>query len=160
MIDRYIPLEEVESIFARARVVVTPYTAGYQSGIIHLAMTMGRAVVTADVGDLGAAVVDGETGLVVKPGDPGELADALEQVISDQGLAARLGAAGRGPGHGRLALGNASPKRWSRRSKAPVEPASGRRPEAALHADRDLHVHLLIDSLNWGGAESLLADFA
>ncbi len=25
---------------------------------------------------------------------------------------------------------------------------------------RDFHVHLLIDSLNWGGAESLLADFA
>jgi glycosyltransferase involved in cell wall biosynthesis len=95
LIDGYIPLEEVTPIFARARVVVTPYTAGYQSGVIHLAMTMGRAVVTADVGDLGAAVADGETGFVVPPGEPAPLADALERVVADLDLAIRLGAAGR-----------------------------------------------------------------
>ena len=43
-------------MFARARVVATPYVVGYQSGVIHLAMTMGRAVVTSDVGDLPDAV--------------------------------------------------------------------------------------------------------
>ena len=95
LIDRYIPVEDVRALFARARVVVTPYTAGYQSGIIHLAMTMGRAVVTADVGDLGAAVANGETGLVVKPGDAADLADALERLLSDEDLATQLGAAGR-----------------------------------------------------------------
>ena len=46
VIDRYVPLEDVPAIFGRARVVATPYLAGWQSGVVHLAMTMGRAVVT------------------------------------------------------------------------------------------------------------------
>jgi glycosyltransferase involved in cell wall biosynthesis len=91
VMDRYVPIEEVPSVFAEARVVATPYFVGYQSGVVHLAMTMGRAVVATDVGDLGSAVVDGETGLVIPPEDPGVLADALERVVSDPDLANRMG---------------------------------------------------------------------
>ena len=89
----YVPLAEVADLFACARVVVTPYLAGYQSGVLHLAMTMGRAVVTSDVGDLAAAAGDGA--LTVPPGDAVALAAALERVLAEPGLAARLGAAGR-----------------------------------------------------------------
>jgi glycosyltransferase involved in cell wall biosynthesis len=95
VIDRYVPLEDVPAIFGEARVVVTPYVVGYQSGVVHLAMTMGRAVVATDVGDLGSAVVDGVTGRVVPPGDTSALSSALEQIVSDPELAARLGAEGR-----------------------------------------------------------------
>lgn len=95
VIDRYVPLEDVPSIFAEARVVVTPYVVGYQSGVVHLAMTMGRAVVATDVGDLGSAVIDGVTGHVVPPGDTSALSSALEEVVSDPELAARLGTEGR-----------------------------------------------------------------
>lgn len=96
VIDRYVPIEEVKPIFASARAVVTPYLTGYQSGVVHLAMTMGRAVVSSDVGDLGSAVRDGVTGLLVPREDPAALADALERVLDDAALADRLGAAGRG----------------------------------------------------------------
>ena len=95
VIDRYVPIAEVAPTFARARVVATPYLTGYQSGVIHLAATMGRAVVTSDVGDLGSAVRDGQTGRVIPPGDPQRLADALEEVLADPGLAARMGEAAR-----------------------------------------------------------------
>ena len=95
LIDRYVPMADVASTFARARVVVTPYVAGYQSGVIHLAATMGRAVVTSDVGDLPGAVQDGVTGRVVPAGDPARLADALEEIVSDASLAARMGHAAR-----------------------------------------------------------------
>lgn len=95
LIDRYVPIEEVPAVFARARVVTTPYVAGYQSGVIHLAMTMARPVVTSDVGDLAAAVMDGVTGRVVPPGNPTALADALEEVVANPALAARLGAEAR-----------------------------------------------------------------
>jgi glycosyltransferase involved in cell wall biosynthesis len=91
----YVPIEEVTPLFARARVVVAPYLAGYQSGVVHLAMTMARAVVASDVGDLPSAVIDGETGLVVPPRDPDALAAALQRVLGDSRLAQRLGAAGR-----------------------------------------------------------------
>ena len=67
VVDEYVPLEEVSDIFAAARVVVTPYVVGYQSGVVHLAMTMGRAVVATDIGDLGSSVIDGETGRVIPP---------------------------------------------------------------------------------------------
>jgi glycosyltransferase involved in cell wall biosynthesis len=95
VIDRYVPIGDVPSVFADARVVVTPYFVGFQSGVVHLSMTMGRAVVATDVGDLGSSVVDGETGLVVPPNDAAVLADALERVVSDGALAERMGAAGR-----------------------------------------------------------------
>ena len=95
VVDRYVPIEEVPGIFAQARVVATPYVTGYQSGVIHLAMTMGRAVVTSDVGDLGTAVDDAVTGRVVPPQDAGALAAALEDVVADPELAARMGAEGR-----------------------------------------------------------------
>lgn len=92
---RYVPLDEVPGLFGRARVVVLPYLVGYQSGVLHLAMTMERAVVAADVGDLGAVVREGETGRVVPPGDPVALAAAMEEILRDRELASRLGAAGR-----------------------------------------------------------------
>jgi glycosyltransferase involved in cell wall biosynthesis len=95
VIDRYVPIAEVAPTFARARVVTTPYLTGYQSGVIHLAATMGRPVVTSDVGDLASAVSEGVTGRVVPPGDARELAAALEEILADAQLAARMGAAAR-----------------------------------------------------------------
>jgi glycosyltransferase involved in cell wall biosynthesis len=95
VIDRYLPIAEVPEVFATARVVVAPYLVGYQSGVVALAMTMGRAVVASRVGDLGAAIVDGEAGLLVEVGDSAALADALERVLADAPTAARMGAAGR-----------------------------------------------------------------
>jgi len=95
LIDRYVPIESVSDVFSSARVVVTPYIAANQSGVVHLAMTMARAVVASDVGDLSSAVIAGETGLLVPPDDPSALAAALERVVSDGELAARFGAAGR-----------------------------------------------------------------
>ncbi len=85
------PVEEVRGIFGRARVVATPYHVGYQSGVIHVAMTMARAVVTSDVGDMSVAVRDGETGLVVPPGNAAELADALTTLLDDPARAREMG---------------------------------------------------------------------
>ncbi len=92
---RYVPLEDVRELFGQARVVVLPYRVGYQSGVLHLALTMSRAVVVTDVGDLSGAVEDERTGLVVPPADPQALTQAIVRVLADPKLADRLGAAGR-----------------------------------------------------------------
>ena len=89
------PVAEVAAVFGEARVVVAPYEVAYGSGVVALAMTMGRPVVATRVGDLPAAVADGTTGLLVEPGDPEALASALERIVGDPALAARMGAAGR-----------------------------------------------------------------
>jgi glycosyltransferase involved in cell wall biosynthesis len=95
LLDGYLPVEDVPDLFGRARVVVLPYLTIYQSGVLHLAMTMQRAVVVSDVGELPSVVSDGGGGLVVPSRDPHALADALERVITDPSLANRMGEAGR-----------------------------------------------------------------
>jgi glycosyltransferase involved in cell wall biosynthesis len=54
-----------------------------------------RPVVASRVGGLVEAVADGETGLLVAPGDAAALAAALRRLATDAALRTRLGAAGR-----------------------------------------------------------------
>ena len=58
-------------------------------------MAHGRPVVASAVGGLLDLVVDGETGLLVPPRDPAALRAALQQLLGDPELRARLGAAAR-----------------------------------------------------------------
>jgi glycosyltransferase involved in cell wall biosynthesis len=95
LIDEYVPIADLPRLFGDARVVAAPYLAGSQSGVVHLAMTMARAVVASDAGELPLAVADGETGLIVPRGDVHALADALGEVLADPELARRFGEAGR-----------------------------------------------------------------
>lgn len=90
----YVPMDGVAALFGAARVVAAPYRYANASGVAHLAQTFARPVVATDVGDLPDAVRHGETGLLVPPGDAGALAGALERLLRDPQLAARLGAAG------------------------------------------------------------------
>ncbi|WP_052425206.1 glycosyltransferase family 4 protein [Streptomyces fulvoviolaceus] len=59
------------------------------------AMACATPVVGSDVGGIPHVVDDGETGLLVPPGDPDALAAACAKLLSDGGLADRMGAAGR-----------------------------------------------------------------
>ncbi len=65
-------------------------------GIVPLeAAACGRPVVGAAVGGLLDSVVDGRTGLLVPPRDPGALAAALRRLADDPAFAERLGSAAR-----------------------------------------------------------------
>jgi len=59
------------------------------------AMAAGLPVVASDVGGLHELVRNGETGVLVPPGDPAALADALRPLLVDRELRRRLGSAGR-----------------------------------------------------------------
>lgn len=63
--------------------------------VVLEAMARGKPVVATAVGGTGEAVLDGETGLLVPPGDPKRLATAIGLLLADPGLAERLGRAGR-----------------------------------------------------------------
>jgi glycosyltransferase involved in cell wall biosynthesis len=59
------------------------------------AMAAGTPVVSTAIGGTTELVVDGDSGLLVPPGDPHALASALRAVIADPALASKLGSAGR-----------------------------------------------------------------
>jgi glycosyltransferase involved in cell wall biosynthesis len=54
------------------------------------ALACGVPLVTGDTPGARELLVDGESALLVPPGDPGALADALQRLASDSGLAGRL----------------------------------------------------------------------
>ena len=59
------------------------------------AMAAGKPVVATRVGGIPEVVVEGETGLLVPPGDPGALANAISEMLSDPDRAKRMGEVGR-----------------------------------------------------------------
>ena len=85
---------------AGARVVVSPSITASDGDsetllVVNLeAQAAGRPVVTTRHAGIPEYVAEGETALLVDEGDVAGLADALVLVLSDDGLARRLGAAG------------------------------------------------------------------
>ncbi len=59
------------------------------------AMAAGVPVLSTDVGGVADLVAHGETGWLVRPGDPPSLAEAIRHLLDDEALRARLAAAGR-----------------------------------------------------------------
>src|SRR5262249_55244829 len=86
---------DVSGCLAAAEIVAMP-SLKEGLGVAALeAMAASRPVVASRVGGLAEVVVDGESGLLVAPGDPVPLAGALGPLAADPALRRRLGEAGR-----------------------------------------------------------------
>jgi glycosyltransferase involved in cell wall biosynthesis len=92
---------ELPAAYAAADVVVAPSIEdadGDRDGLPNVvleAMASGRPVIASEIAAIASAVRDGETGLLVAPGDPLALRVALERVARDRALASAMGAAAR-----------------------------------------------------------------
>ena len=91
-----VPLTRVREELARAAVVVVPVlrtamTERHTSPLKAFeAMAAGRPLVASDLPSSREVLRDGETALLVPPGDARALADALRRLLADRALAARL----------------------------------------------------------------------
>jgi len=74
---RYIPDEEASLLFRASDVSILPYRRVYQSGVLALSYAQGLPVIVADVASLTDDVIEGETGLAFRAGDPIDLADTI-----------------------------------------------------------------------------------
>jgi alpha-maltose-1-phosphate synthase len=94
-INEMVPVDVVTQLYSHAAVFACPSV--YEPfGLINLeAMACETAVVASAVGGILEVVEDGRTGLLVPPGRPDALAEALNRVLADPGLARAMGQAGR-----------------------------------------------------------------
>jgi starch synthase len=94
-IEQMLPKPEVIQLLTHATVFVCP-SIYEPMGIVNLeAMACETAVVASRVGGIPEVVADGETGYLVEPANPEELAARVNELIGDPELAARFGEAGR-----------------------------------------------------------------
>ena len=92
---------EVQALYSLCDVFALPTgegAGGHVEGfglVFAEAHAHGKPVVAGRSGGAAEAVIDGETGLLVDPGDPGAVADAVVRILADRELARRLGEMGR-----------------------------------------------------------------
>jgi glycosyltransferase involved in cell wall biosynthesis len=91
----FVPHAELGQYYERAAAVVVPSRREGYGIAAREAMAYGRPVVATAVGGLLDAVEDGVTGLLVPPRDPDSLRAALDRLLRDSAMRARLGAAAR-----------------------------------------------------------------
>jgi glycosyltransferase involved in cell wall biosynthesis len=90
-----VPHEQIMGAYAAAAVLAMPSRWAEPQGLVAIeAMASGTPVVASAVGGL-AELVTPDVGLQVPPGDADALARALDALLADPGLRARMGRAGR-----------------------------------------------------------------
>lgn len=83
--------QEVERLLANADILVLPsFDENLPMSIIE-GMAAGLAVIATPVGATEEIVLDGQTGLLVPPGDVKALTGALQRLVDDSDLRAKLG---------------------------------------------------------------------
>src|SRR5262249_18368371 len=94
--------ELLPEIYALSDVFVMPSRQNLEAcdvegfGLVYLeASACGKPVVAGRSGGASDAVLDGETGLLVDPNNPLEVANALERLLTNKDLAHALGRQGR-----------------------------------------------------------------
>jgi len=95
LIIKNAPHPAVMGAMSKCRFLVVPsICAESASTVAREAMSQRKAVIASDIGGLKEAVVDGETGILVPPGDADKLAEALSYLLQSPETASRMGESG------------------------------------------------------------------
>lgn len=87
--------ELLKSLYASADIFVLPTLADCFPLVIQEAMAAGLPVIATNVGAIGEAVRDGETGILIPPNDVASLHSALHTLLCDGERRKDMGARGR-----------------------------------------------------------------
>jgi len=82
---------DIPALLAAADVAVMPSLNEALSNVLLESMAAGAPTVATLVGGTPEALVDGTTGLLIPPGEPRAIADAVSRLLADRVLADRLG---------------------------------------------------------------------
>jgi len=91
------PRYAVMEAWRRSMIALAPSVGPETFGIAVMeAMSLGCPVIASRIGGLIDLVADGETGLLIQPGDSSALRQAIERLLSHPNLRSRMGQAGLG----------------------------------------------------------------
>ncbi len=94
--DGFIPNDEIFEYIGRHDIMVMPSVVEESFGVAALeAAACGLPVIASDTGGIPEAVINGETGYLVPPGNVESLADAILHLAQDKDLRSKMGRAGR-----------------------------------------------------------------
>jgi glycosyltransferase involved in cell wall biosynthesis len=82
---------DMPEVYASLDIVVLPSLDEGLPLTVLEAMAAKRAIVATDVGAVGKAIIDGQTGLLVRPAAVEPLRDAIAQLVANSDLRAQLG---------------------------------------------------------------------
>jgi glycosyltransferase involved in cell wall biosynthesis len=125
--DRRLEPAELARALDESRVLLLPSASEGLGRVIIEAFLRGRPVVATRVGGIPDIVEHEVSGLLVPPGDTEALARAIERVLTDHGLAVRLGAAARE----RAAMWLATPAQYADNVRSVVDAVLGGSPNDA-----------------------------
>jgi glycosyltransferase involved in cell wall biosynthesis len=121
--DERLTQPEVSRALDEATALVLPSRSEGMGRVVVEAFCRARPVVAARVGGIPDLVHDEENGLLVDPGDTQALADTLVRILTDRGLAERLGAGA----HASADFWTSSPEEFAARVRALVDRITGLR---------------------------------
>jgi glycosyltransferase involved in cell wall biosynthesis len=87
--------EDAASVMAGTDLVVLPSINEGMGRVLVMAMAQGKPIVASRVGGVAELLGEGEAGILVPPGDPTVLAEAISRLLQDPSRARTLGDAGR-----------------------------------------------------------------
>lgn len=90
----FVPREDIPTYLTHADVLVLPSSYEELGTVMIEAMRAGLPIVATNTGGIPDIVKDGHNGLLVPPGDSPGLARAINRILEDRALAARLGREG------------------------------------------------------------------
>jgi len=88
-LNRFIPDEEMATLFNAAHAVALPYLSASQSGVAYMAFAFEKPVLATRVGALADIVSDDQNGYLIEPRSPEALAAALTR-MAEPAIWARL----------------------------------------------------------------------
>lgn len=83
---RYIPDEDVPLYYSASDMVTLPYRRIYQSGVVLMAMSYGKAVLVSDLPGMTEIVTDNETGFIFRDGDIEHLAEKICFILANDDI--------------------------------------------------------------------------
>ncbi len=81
---RFIPDDELVTLFEEASIVVLPYKEIYQSGVLLKSMSFGRAVLCSDLPPFKEIISDGINGFLFESENPESLANKIIHIYHNQ----------------------------------------------------------------------------